>query len=311
MSHSDTIKRTIEIIHELNEGKVLTLNVLAENYKVSTRTIRRDFELIQEIFGEFIVKNKDTYRAYNKFLLEDILCETDLIKLSHIVNILDMHKETSVNFFKVQEVIKNLQKIYEFKTKPFDEIKDLASIKIIELAIKQNQRLKISYKIDKEYVNFIYQPYKILFLNENFYLIGKNEENEKVQFLRVPQIYTAEALKKKFIIDKEILNFIKKIQTPWAIYRRNDIKVTIKVKQSTAKYFILKKYLLSQKILQTFENGDIEVEYHVTDLKEISEFIVKWLPNITIIEPQELKESVTKILKEKLESIDIIEITSP
>ncbi len=64
MSQKSSLYRTIEILKHLNEGKKLCVTRLAEEYEVSDRTIRRDFELIRERFGDFMSKEGECYRAY-------------------------------------------------------------------------------------------------------------------------------------------------------------------------------------------------------------------------------------------------------
>ncbi len=56
MSQKSSLYRTIEILKDLNAGKKLCVTNLAIAYEVSDRTIRRDFELIRELFGDFMSK---------------------------------------------------------------------------------------------------------------------------------------------------------------------------------------------------------------------------------------------------------------
>lgn len=60
-------------MHRLNEGQTVSVERMARLYDVHVRTIRRDFELIKDIFGAFVTKEGDTYRAYDKLLLERVL----------------------------------------------------------------------------------------------------------------------------------------------------------------------------------------------------------------------------------------------
>ena len=69
------------------------------------------------------------------------------------------------------------------------------------------------------------------------------------------------------------------------------------------RYFILKKYLPSQKVVTHFENGDIEVQYRVTNLKELEELVIKWLPKIRIMYPRLLKKMVMKSLTRKMKGL--------
>jgi len=41
---------------------------------------------------------------------------------------------------------------------------------------------------------------------------------------------------------------------------------------------MLKKYLPSQEVVAYFDNGDIEVQYTISNYKELEELTIKWLP---------------------------------
>ena len=66
---------------------------------------------------------------------------------------------------------------------------------------------------------------------------------------------------------------------------------------------MFKKYLPSQKVVHTFDNGDIEVHYTVTSLHELEELVIKWLPHISIIAPQGFKKMLKRTLKKKMEAL--------
>ena len=61
MSQKSSLYRTIEILKHLNQGKKLCVTQLSQTYEVSDRTIRRDFELIRELFGDFMSKEGECY----------------------------------------------------------------------------------------------------------------------------------------------------------------------------------------------------------------------------------------------------------
>ncbi len=103
--------------------------------------------------------------------------------------------------------------------------------------------------------------------------------------------------------NEDITAFIKRIQTPWASFERNDITVRLRVDKSIRRYFVLKKYLPSQEVVAYFENGDIEVRYTVSNLRELEELIIKWLPHIRIMYPRQLKKMITKSMTRKLKAL--------
>ena len=303
MSQKSSLYRTIEILKHLNEGKKLCVTQLSQVYEVSDRTIRRDFELIRELFGDFMSKEGECYQAYEKVLLEEVLSATDLMTLANIVNIFGITSKESVISDKTQALIKKSMSVYDFKSRPFENMKNREVIKQLEHAIKFNKEVKIVYRTERFVGKRNFHPYKILFLNENFYIVGENVSKSKFEFLRISLVDEVIATKKTFFVHKDMTDFIKRIQTPWAVFDRDETTVRLRVDSSIRRYFILKKYLPSQEVVAHFDNGDIEVQYKVSNLKELEELVIKWLPKIRVMYPRPLKKLVKKSLEKKLKGL--------
>ncbi|CAA6805187.1 MAG: Unknown protein [uncultured Sulfurovum sp.] len=303
MSQKSSLHRTIEILKQLNYGKKLCVSQLALKHEVSDRTIRRDFELIKELFGDFMSKEGDCYQAYKKILLEDVLSATDLMTLANIVNLFGITSKESLISEKTEALINKSMSVYDFKSRPFENINNRDIIKKLEHAIKFNKEIKLTYKAERTLTYRDFHPYKILFLNENFYLVGENVSKSKFEFLRISLIEEVLTRKNTFFMHKDISDFIQRIQTPWAVFGRDETTVRLRVDKSIRRYFILKKYLPSQKVVADFDNGDIEVQYTVSNFKELEELIIKWLPHIRIMYPRPLKKMIKKSLDRKMKGL--------
>ena len=303
MSQKSSLYRTIEILKLIDDGKKLCIRNLASMYDVSDRTIRRDFELIREIFGDFMTKEGECYQAYKKVLLEDILQGTDLMTLANIVNLFGEASMQNSISAQTKALVKNSLSVYDFKSRPIEDVQTKPFMKVIEHAIKFHKEIKLEYKISKGSNRRTFHPYKILFVNENFYLVGENISKKSFEFLRLSLILDVKDTKKSFLPKHDISAFISKVQTPWAVFGKAEIQVKLRVAQKISKYFMMKKYLPSQEIVQTFENGDIEVNFQVHNLKEIEDLVIKWLPHIKVIAPRHLNKMLQKVLKKKMEGL--------
>jgi predicted DNA-binding transcriptional regulator YafY len=300
MSQKSSLYRTIEILKYLNDGKQLCVTRLSQEYEVSDRTIRRDFELIRELFGDFISKEGECYRAYKKILLDEVLHATDLMTLANIVNLFGITQKKSLISDKTQALINKSMSVYDFKSRPFENMQNYEVIRKIEHAIKFTKEVKISYRSERAVSHTNFKPYKILFLNENFYVVGENSSKKQFEFRRISMIVDVEYKNRTFIKHKDIVDFIKTIQTPWATFDKKEILVRLRVSKKVRRFFIFKKYLPSQDIIHTFDNGDIEVHYTVSSLHELEELVIKWLPHISIISAQVFKKMLKRTLKQKL-----------
>ena len=300
MSQKSSLYRTIEILKYLNEGKKLCVTRLAQEYEVSDRTIRRDFELIRELFGDFMSKEGECYQGYKKVLLDKVLTATDLMTLANIVNLFGVTQKESLISNKTKALVGKSMSVYDFKSRPFEQMKNHEIIKKIEHAIKFYKVIKIRYKTERNIGETDFNPYKILFLNENFYMVGENAIKGGFEFRRISMVEEVEYKNKTFIPHSDMKEFIKKIQTPWAAYGRKNITVKLRANKSIRRYFLLKNYLPSQKVTKTYENGDVLVEYNITNLRELEELVIKWLPRIEIISPQRFKKHIQNVLKIKM-----------
>jgi len=177
MGKASSTYRVIEILKALNEGKILSIDTLASAYDTSARSIRRDFELIKEIFGDILISpQKGCYQAVGKTLLQDTLNSTELYMLKNILKLSDKSQlslSKTVDDTVKKAIIKEEDNSpYLFKNKPYEEIYEhKEKFRFLEHAITFRKEIRFTYSnMDKVNV-FTLKPYKIIFINENFYLV--------------------------------------------------------------------------------------------------------------------------------------------
>lgn len=150
------------------------------------------------------------------------------------------------------------------------------------------------------------KPYKILFMNDNYYLASEVNNEYRYSMFRINNISNVQIQNFEFEFDYDLLDFIVNIQTPFAKYKENYkehlMKVIVEVDKSKTKFFETKKFLPSQEILDKKENGNYLVSFEVTQELEIEDLIKKWIPFIKIIEPLTLKDKIIKDIKIYLEN---------
>jgi predicted DNA-binding transcriptional regulator YafY len=300
MSHSRSIYRTIKILKRLNDGQRLCVSLLATEYEVSDRTIRRDFELIREIFGDFLTKEGDCYQGYKRVLLGELMEASELLVLSNIVRLFDSVQKSSKISDKTKALIEQSNKVYDFKSRPFESLENIDIVKKLEHAISFNKEIKVVYQTQEHPFYLKFLPYKIIFLSENFYLVGVNVKNRLPELRRVSMIKELEFSSKSFKKDANIERFFENLQTPWSVYNTREVEVILRVNKSIKRYFIRKKYLPSQKIGKEFDDGSLEVKYQITNYREIEDIVLKWLPKVEIIQPRRLKKHIKRAIKKKL-----------
>ena len=315
--------RVLELLKRFNDGQTVCIDSLATEdlwYGKSEKTIRRDLDVIKKSFPDtfkLISGQKGCYKAITKKAFENFLNPQNISLMVQVFNIAKQSNlydgldiEPSDRKI-IESKIAEQQKIYEFKNKPFENsLSNFELFKKLENAIKYKKCIIVSYETVQGILQKEVQPYKIVFMNENFYLACeiKNEEYEFSLF-RVSKIKNIANTKKTFHKNFDIDDFIKDMQTPFATYRRNYrkylIDVVLEVDKSKAYFFKSKKFLKSQTILEEKENGNLLLGFKVTQEREMEELIMKWIPYLKVIEPIELKDKIERMIKAYLDKISL------
>jgi hypothetical protein len=173
----------------------------------------------------------------------------------------------------------------------------------IKEAINSKNMLNITYFINGKYQIFDnVKPYRLLYMNDNYYLACEVPTDYHFTLFRVAKIRSVIQTNTNFNFNKNILEFTKYIQTPFSKYSANFknelIPIELEIDKSKVPYFEIKNFLPSQKIIDRKENGNIILSYVVTQEIEIEELIKKWIPYIKIIKPTSLELKIKNDLIE-------------
>ncbi|MDA3052856.1 WYL domain-containing protein [Campylobacter sp. JMF_01 NE2] len=301
------------VLKQLNDNGQIHIENVKEYLGKDERTIARYIKAINDVVGEgrkICRKEGECYVAKTKKLLE--FDPAIFTALALICNMLD-DKQRKFIFKNIDEKIltaiksemNELQKNYKFLSKPFEKV-SLKTLEELKFPLEESRRISLDYLGEK----FTFKPYKIVFIDENFYLAGL-DESDKFKMLRISNIKNIQ-LKNKFNKDDKssVISFIDRhMQTSWTDFTKFEmgefIDIKLCVNSSVARYFTDKKpFLKSQKIECECENGDKIVSYRVTQFMEIKPFIKKWLPSIEVIEPVQLRDEILGELREYLAKKD-------
>jgi len=199
---------------------------------------------------------------------------------------------------------------YLFKNKPYEEIYEhKEKFRFLEHAITFRKEIRFTYRnVDKVNV-FTLKPYKILFISENFYLASEyHYKSKKVTLSRIAMIEDLQYTGQSFNHDREMMEFIYHMQSPWATYKeqfRNELKeIIVQIPHEQAKYFKLKKFLPSQKILSEDGEGALTLSYTVSSQNEVITLIKQWIPHMKVIAPESLVWMMKGVAKKYLGSFE-------
>ena len=309
--------RVLELLRRFNDGQKVCLDAMAHDSMwegKSEKTLRRDLDVIKEYFPESfeLIRGgeKGCYKAITKEIFSNFMDKDTLALMVQTFNIAQRNNILEgLNISKddkriINSKIKKSKECYEFITKPYETKKgDVQLLKEIERAITWKRYATIIQKEKSGEKEYEVKPYKIVFMNENFYLACENTDIEHpFSIFRISNIQEIKLHTKTFHLNPDIESFIKELQTPFPKYtpnyRTHMIEVLVEVDSKKARFFKLKKFLPSQKIVQTKDDGALLIAFRVTQEMEMEELVKKWIPHMRVIEPLSLKEKIESDLRQ-------------
>ena len=306
--------RVLELIRRFNNNEKICISQLQNETMwegKSDKTIRRDLDIIKKAFPDtfhLIRGEQGCYKAVTNELFSNITSAENMSLLVQTFNIADrstLFSDLNIDASDksiLEKKIKESKNTYLFKNKPYENKSgDVTLFKQLEQAIYYRKEISIDYKARAETVQQTVKPYKIVFMNENFYLASEVEHTDyQFSLFRISKIEAFEPTGKSFHQNRDISNFIRDMQTPWAKYSFNYrellIEVVVEVHHSRAQFFKAKKYLPSQKIIDEKEDGTLTLSFTVTQELEMMDIIKRWIPYMKVLSPISLKEQISEDL---------------
>lgn len=299
------------IIKRLNENQTIYIKRLNEemNWNMSERNMVRYFDTIESVFPKLFTKGKDEKGIYYKPNHSDFIkLNPSSLAITAITYSLMSKREIGRIFSilenkskkAIKKEMKEIDQCYRFITRPFESI-DSEIMKKIEECIKNKIEIALIYDNTLVKEKKIVRPYKIIFIDENFYLACLC--NGEFNMLRISFIKNLKTGSKFKYIKSKVDDFIENgLQTSFSDYNsfigNNVITVKLKISKRVARYFTHKKKFFDSQRIEALESGEKIATYKITNFKEIMPFIKKWIPDVEVIEPKELRKQILKDIKE-------------
>ncbi|MDD3056601.1 MAG: WYL domain-containing protein [Aliarcobacter sp.] len=304
MNLTNRIKRLSSLIVLLSKGQKLSTPDVVNRFGVSKKVIQTDFKdyLIPLFFDNkiFYDYSEKVYKASNNFLTKTLFSADELAVIA-ILKFKAKDKHTDEDLFdkadalfhRFEDELSN--KIYQKSSvEKFDEFKD--EIIQIRNAIETKNIIKCFYN---EKYREIY-PLKILNLEGYWYLIIYEPTDKKIKTYHLNTIKEIDVLHSNFLFDNEKIESFDSAITAYYKPENLAINVQLYIRSKVARYFIRKPLSKAQRILRENEDKSIEIEIYITDYMEIIPTIQRYMPYISVIEPEELKNKIKKNIDEYL-----------
>lgn len=303
-----TLEDLIEVISEkLEEDFGITQGV-------SKRTVQNDINIMRSLYPrgfEAPIICRDGcyfYEDPNYSINTSPLNEKDVTNLQEAVDIFRQFKSIPV-FDEINAMIlklegklatgeKGLRNIIQFEKNEF--VKGIELIKSIYDHIKNLKVLRIDYQpfSSGEKLEMIIQPYLLKEYNNRWFLIGFNEELNKMSHLALDRILRIHKTGSCFSYpnDFDAEKYFKHTIGITIPENPESTLILLNFSPERAPYIITKPIHPSQKIIKNDKKG-LTIQMKLIPNKEFMSLLLSFGPDVEIIEPQSLRREINEILK--------------
>jgi predicted DNA-binding transcriptional regulator YafY len=315
-----------DILKIMQQGNEICMidTALQNRLNISERNLYRYMEDIRGMFQDIIVKETKLTAHSRKSAIHYRICKdkiNDNIKVlkylteqggdtAYLLNLIQANDPKLFEEYDKSKIGKNLsadRDIFYFKANPFEEAKH-KSFAIIQKAIKQKEYRSIKYESELfENVKCL----KLVFTDNNWYLLGEYLKNIRLFRISFIEEVCHPHGKAVYAMTKELQDrcdrFLNTMQNAMSLFDKPRQKAILRASANVSRYFKndMKKFFSSQSFIKETESGSVEFSVLYTQDMEILPFIKRWLPDIEIVEPQELRHSLYNDIQKALKKLDI------
>ena len=284
------------MLERLQNGELLSIAALAQEWKVTTKTLQRDFKKLME--GNYGVVRAEDGKCFQikKKSYTPKSTETAIRMLESLS--LDIGGEF---YTKARVALHTLQSCLEspFYTRiDVESISDkLDLVEDLEYAIGKQKMLTFRYKRwyrpDEIKTYRHVHPYKIIIFNGFWYLLARYKTYTIKFYLK--EIRELQIEGGVFEKEKRVLERLERSLGIHFNTEDEPFEVTLLLESDAIVYFERKP--VKGQFLKKNSDGTAELTVTVTSKKEIFPLMKQWLPQMRIIEPHCLQEEFERELQ--------------
>jgi len=299
---------------------------LQEEFDIDERTLRRYLKDIEELYGHIVTTTKrkkeingkrvTLYRVLDKERDVSKVIKFFLDKSDDLSWLLQLVHENSPSLLKeykqdtkdsLEKIIKEDENIFLFIGSPFENMDNeefKTTFAQLKSAVKNHEYRDIIYQYNKNENLKDLKCLKIVYMKNNWY-VAVETLSEEFRFLRLSFIknikYSFSKIGFKQSSVQKYNTFFASLQNPMTLNKPFE-KAILQASSRVAVYFKknMKLFFPSQKYICQNSDGSIDFSIDFTHAIEILPFIKSWQPDIKILSPQNLQNSLKQDLQASL-----------
>jgi len=313
MALSIKFETMMKILNRINRGDKVTVDSLAEEIGVKPRTVERYIETLRK--AEFPIQY-DRSRGRYVFGEGYSLRRADLNEEETLV--LALSKSMLKQFGdKTGTLLDTIEKklgtggtvlpdhiiLGECDLPPVVE----GHLKQLNAAILDSSQVELdyraTYKNDEKTCRTV-DPYYLLFKENMWYLRAFCRLRKELRTFALDKIDSLTVLDKHFVKETEFKLNDRNTGAFHVVLDGEPTDVILRFDKKVKPYLLRQKWIPSQENKE-LPDGRLEVHLQVNGFVGLKPWLYGWIPNIEVVEPQELREEMEKDLKDSRDKMHI------
>ena len=281
-NHETIVYRLAQILIKLNQGEKLDPQQLADEFRVTLRTIQRDLNVRFAYLP--LQREGKRYSLDTAFLGK--LSTRDVERFASLAGVKGLFPSLSDDFLRdifdarIQSAL--LVKGHDYENLSGKEVQ----FRKLEEAIIARQCITFDYTKDsgdKHYPSV--EPYRLVNHKGIWYLAGK--DGDKLKTFAFGKMGALHVLESVFQHDPKIDQTLEDEDGIWIGEEKKEI--VLKVAKEVAGYFKRRKLIANQVIEKELEDGGLIVSAKVGHPNQVLPIVRYWIPHLRIISPEGLQ----------------------
>ena len=289
--HERLAYRLSDIIVRLNDGERLNIFELADTYKVSIRTLKRDFQdrlTLLELYEE----GPQFYRLHPSNI--GYLDIADIQRFASFASVQDLLPKMDRQFF--QEKLNQSVFVKGFAYENISERTD--DFRTINQAINSFQYIEFDYRKVTDHAannskHYLLEPYHLLNKNGIWYVVARYHGQTRT--FCFTQISNLQVNTKTFDSCEDVKT---EIMATDSLFFGNQIsEIIVQVDAKVAGYFERRDLLPNQELIRRLDNGDLLLVCKNIHPRDVIPIVQYWIPHIRVISPSSVKVQMEEVLR--------------
>jgi len=302
-AHSKLI-RVAQILRLFMEKEKILSSWLAQEFRTTPRTIQRDLSLLKEAGFPLHEMQKGSYQL-NKDLIKnlEVFDDTELALMVALKNVVS---QLGTTFQKAADGV--LERLYQSVTSmpvfvKIDEAIPLDSSFLNRMvkAIREKRQMSFYYTKKNDSHAVVLEPYRVVYFEGFWYLIGNEPSTGILKRYALDKIKDIRLLKSGFkSIPDDLDAVLQKSANIWFAEEMN-MEIIVQIDSEVSHYFKRRRMFPTQEIKEERKDGSLVISFKVGHYEAIRDILKSWIPNIVILSPASVRESLLNDTKEWIE----------